>query len=159
NVARDSKSFNSASGLFHIISSIDYRSIESLTVKGGGSRVNTFNVGDGTHNLDGFPADLSIEGGGAGDSLARNDRGAARSDLTPVSATYTVIVGNVTRTESAIGHTPLFDFQDTVTVSIDYIGIGDLTVQGGSPRNSFLVGDGTHNLDFLPAHVSIQGGN
>src|SRR5207253_1303043 len=156
-------------------------------VKGGASK-NSFVVGDAGHNLDNLPAHLSIQGGSAQDSLVLDDRGPADPLLTQIAAAFSITGGDVTRTETAIASFQGLQIPRTFTTSssttgdvvrstttviailhqlqiprtfttaIDYSSTMYLTVQGGAGKNSFVVGDASHNLDNLPAHLSIQGG-
>ncbi len=157
-VTRQSRGYNPATGATSFSTSIDYHSITSLTVVGGADRANTFDVGDGKKNLNDFPGHLGIRGGGLGDSLKINDLGLADPDVGFDQGTiFSISAGNLTRDDQA-------DMTNATTrifeTSIDYGSIADLSVLGGNNHfNTFYVGNGKNNLDFLPGHLSIQGGN
>ncbi len=165
NVTLTSSGFSQVTGSFSSTSSIDYSGITSLTVKGGANDGNTFHVGDGNHNLDYLPADVKIQGGNPGDALTVDDRGTADPSFPSVASDrpiFTITANSVSRVDQADAMVP----PSTVAVttyfrnSIDYNSIASLTVIGGDGHpNRFIVGDATHNLDYLPAHVRIQGGN
>jgi predicted outer membrane repeat protein len=137
---------------------ITYANVTSLSVRGGGGK-NTFVVGDFTHNLDNLTAHLSIQGNGPGDGLLVDDRGPASATVVQVAPTFTITGHSVTRANQAVINLGIVPpFPHTFTAFLDYSGIGDLTVRGGRGKNTYVIGDGSHNLDDLPARLSIQGG-
>jgi predicted outer membrane repeat protein len=137
---------------------ITYANVTSLGVRGGGGK-NTFVVGDFTHNLDNLTAHLSIQGNGPGDALIVDNRGPASATVVQVAPTFTITGHSVTRANQAVINLGIVPpFPHTFTASFDYSGIGDLTVRGGRGKNTYVIGDGSHNLDDLPARLNIQGG-
>ena len=132
---------NQVTGSFSTTTSIDYGgaiiedSFSSLTVKGGSNDGNTFRVGDGNHNLDYVPANVSIQGGNRGDSLTVDDRGTADPAFPSVISDlpiFTITAGNVTRVDQAGAVVP----PSTVAVgtyftsTIDYNSIGNSDGRG-----------------------------
>jgi hypothetical protein len=130
--------------------SISYSDIQSLAVSGGGG--DAFILSPGVHDLDELPATVTINGGASSTAILDD-----QSNTPEFSSSWSVSGTNVTRSYSTlffIGSTPIFI---TTTRSINYSGISALTLNGG-PSSGFTLSPSVHNLDELPALVTLTGG-
>jgi hypothetical protein len=118
--------------------SLTYSGIDTLEIDGG-SPGEKFRVGDGSNNLDALPKTVDIVGAG-GDSLTINDQpNATNALITQTTPTFTITSQSVTRSNAVTyvfnGHSGT----GTATSEIDYGGVANVEVDGGSSGNIFDV--------------------
>jgi hypothetical protein len=124
---------------------VDYSSIGTLTVNGGGS--NSFQVSSVTQNLDELPATLvTVNGGNPSDVLFLDDA------FNTATSTWNISGGSVVR--SHLVANPL----GTVTRKVNFSKIGSLTLASGSGGGVMNLSPALQDLDELPGTINIFAG-
>jgi hypothetical protein len=129
---------------------INYSGLGALTLNSSPS--SGFTLSPSVHNLDELPATVTINGG-ASSTAVLNDQ----NNKPEFASDWTVNSTNVARSYSTLLLTGSGPIVITTTRTINYSGIGDLTLNGGA-SSAFTLSPGLHNLDELPATVTITGG-
>jgi hypothetical protein len=130
--------------------SIGYAGVQALGVSAGAG--SAFTVSPTAHDLDELPATVTIKGGSSSTAVLDD-----QSNKPEVSSTWAVSGSSVTRSYATYFIVQGRVVVVTTTRTINYSGLGALTLNGG-PDSVFTLSPVVQNLDELPATVVLSGG-
>src|SRR5262249_6627194 len=129
--------------------SVYYSQIGNLTVDGGIGG-NEFDLSPLAMNLDDLPSNVTLNGGTSSDTAIFDDQNNSMFSTwgvtgSSVDRSYTRFLGSL--------HVPV-----TITSTIHYNQLASLVLNGGTGGSEFDLSPNAHNLDELPASVTVHGG-
>jgi hypothetical protein len=131
---------------------IEYSTIQSLDVFAGGSGGDTFTLSPAAHDLDELPAAVMINGDGNSTTVFDD-----QSNPSTLPTTWSVSGTSVARSYNTIAVVNGRVVETTTTVTVNYSGLSALTLNS-SADSTLTLSPGAHNLNELPAAVTINGG-